>query len=132
MRLLVAIVFGWNMQCALIFLADPIQYTSSFMLTNDLVGITVIRSIGLLFLMWNIPYLFAAIQPIRWRICLIISLIQQVTGVLGEIWILSALPSSSVLHTSIMRFVVFDTVGLGLLAIASALCLYHIKREGNP
>jgi hypothetical protein len=124
-RVLVAIVFLWNIQCTLAFLIFPARYTSSFQLPSNVIGITIIRSIGLLFLMWNVPYFFAALQPIRWKICLDISFIQQFIGVLGELWILSSLPTEPVIRSSILRFLSFDATGLVILAIASGLFMYH-------
>jgi hypothetical protein len=124
-RGLVVVVFLWNIQCALAFLVFPARYTTSFQLPSNVIGITLIRSIGLLFLMWNVPYFFAALQPIHWKICLGISLIQQSIGVLGELWILSSLHTEPVIRSSILRFLSFDAAGLVILAIASCLFLYH-------
>ena len=63
----------WNLQAALVFLLWPERYTAAFEL-GSVSGAAALRGIGLLFLMWNVPYLVALWHPVRHRISLYESL----------------------------------------------------------
>jgi hypothetical protein len=72
--------------------------------------------------MWNIPYLVALWHPHRHRISLWEALAMQAAGVIGESAIFFTLPSGhAVLHSSLLRFILFDFSGLVALGIAAYL-----------
>ena len=100
----------------------PLSSPSGFIRAYELSGVpgeAAIRGVGVLFLMWNIPYLFALVDPVRYRLALILSLLMQLTGFIGETYIYLTLPAGhDLLGSSILRFIAFDGVGLVLLAIA--------------
>ena len=82
----------------------------------------MIRGMGLLFVMWNVPYVFACLNPLKYRVSLIEALIMQAIGLLGETWILFSSDYQNPLITaSVHRFIVFDGSGLVLLLIAYVL-----------
>jgi hypothetical protein len=117
-RLLIGIVTLWNLQAALVFTLRPQVYAPSFMLTG-LPGETAVRGVGVLFIMWNIPYLVALWHPRRYRLALGLALVMQLAGVIGESLILITIPAGYlVLHLSILRFIFFDGAGVLLLVAA--------------
>ena len=117
-RLLIAVVVGWNLQCALVFLLDPARFAPGFELAG-IPGEAAVRGTAVLFVMWNVPYLVALWQPRRQRVSLWEAIIMQAIGVIGESLILAWLPAGHAdLHASILRFVAFDAAGLVLLAAA--------------
>lgn len=126
-RLLIAIVTAWNLQAAFIFIFSPSIFVSAYELSGT-AGEAVVRGMGILFLMWNVPYLFALQNPIRQRLALYLSLLMQFIGLIGESYILSTLPLEHViLRNSILRFIVFD--GAGLIFLVTAYLL--TKGESN-
>jgi hypothetical protein len=123
-RLLIAIVTLWNLQAALVFFLWPQVYAPGFMLTG-LPGETAVRGVGVLFAMWNLPYLVALWHPRRYRLALQLALAMQVLGVVGESLIYLTVPADyAVLRASLLRFIAFDAVGALLLAGA-----YWLIRE---
>jgi len=117
-RLLVAIVAFWNLQAAFVFIFVPHRFVRAYELSGA-AGETAIRGVGVLFLMWNVPYLFALIDPLRYRLALTLSLLTQTMGLMGETYIYFTLPAGHViLAGSILRFIAFDGAGLVLLAIS--------------
>jgi hypothetical protein len=117
-RLAIAPVLLWNIQCAIAFLLWPDRSTAGFELSGP-AGEAAVRGIGLLFVMWNIPYMVALIHPIRYRISLYEATAMQAIGLLGESLILISLsPVHNILQTSLRRFIVFDCFGLLLLLLA--------------
>jgi hypothetical protein len=117
-RLAIALVLIWNVQCAIAFLLWPDRFTAGFELSGQ-PGEAAVRGIGLLFVMWNIPYMVALIHPIRYRISLYEATAMQAIGLLGESLILISLPPiHRILQTSLRRFIVFDCCGLVLLLLA--------------
>lgn len=122
-RLLIGIVTFWNLQAAVVFIASPGSFVHSYELSG-VAGEAAVRGVGVLFLMWNVPYVFAVIHPLRFRIGLACAILMQFIGLIGETYILSTLPAEHVtLSASILRFIVFDGVGLVLLFIAWVLTL---------
>jgi hypothetical protein len=120
-RLPIAIVVGWNLECAAAFLLHPTVYAPAFELSGTS-GAAAVRGTGVLFVMWNIPYLVALWNPRRHRLALWEALLMQTIGLLGESLILACLPEGhAVLRASILRFIAFDAAGLILLAAASLL-----------
>lgn len=117
-RLLIALVTAWNLQAAFQFILFPKQLVSGYELSGA-VGEAAVRGVGVLFLMWTIPYLFALAHPIRFRLALLLALLMQLTGLLGESYILSTLTMDHViLRASILRFIAFDGTGVVLLLLA--------------
>jgi len=118
-RLLIGLVFLWNIQCALAFIIWPERFSPSFELSGA-PGEAVLRGLGVLFLMWNVPYAVAFWQPVRQRWSLYEAIIMQGIGLVGETLILFGLPlAHSLARQSLLRFIAFD--GAGLLALLVAL-----------
>lgn len=119
-RLAVAVVFALNVSCALLFLLRPQDFAGGFELSGT-TGETIVRSFGILFLMWNVPYLPVMIAPQRQRTLFRVVLVQQALGVLGETWLWLTLPAGhAVLRVTGLRFIIFDAGGLILMAAAYA------------
>ena len=120
-RVLIAVVTGWNLECALVFLLNPAIFASGFELAG-VPGAAAIRGFAILFIMWNIPYLVALWHPQRHRLSLWEALAMQIVGVAGESLILAFLPSGHpLLHASLLRFILFDASGVILLLGAMLL-----------
>ncbi len=111
-------MLAWNVQCALAFLIAPATYAAGFELSGA-PGDAAVRGIGLLFLMWNVPYAVALWHPVRYRVSLYEALAMQTIGLLGESLILLSLPAGHTLaRASLGRFIAFDAAGLALLVVA--------------
>jgi hypothetical protein len=120
-RLLIAVVTGWNLECALVFLRQPEAYVGGFEL-GGVPGAAALRGLAILFIMWNVPYLVALWQPRRQRVSLWEALAMQTIGVLGEGTLLLTLPAGhALLRASLIRFTAFDAAGVLLLAGALLL-----------
>jgi hypothetical protein len=118
-RVLIGFVILMNLQAAAAFLLRPEQYAPSFELEN-MVGEAILRGMGVLFVMWNVPYVVALWNPIRHRISLYESLAMQTIGLVGETIIFFSLPMTNhMLKGSIQRFMAFDGLGLALLIAAA-------------
>lgn len=119
-RLLVGSVLALNVQCAMAFMIFPASFAPGFEL-NGATGEAAVRGMGVLFLMWNVPYGVAFWHPVRHRLSLLEALGMQAIGLAGESWILSILTATE--HTlarqSLVRFVVFDAIGLVALLAAA-------------
>lgn len=123
-RILIGLVLGINLDCAVSFLAAPGSFAPGFEL-QGLVGEAVIRSYGILFLMWNVPYGFAFWNPKKNRLSLIQAVIMQAIGLAGESLIYVSIPViHTVVRSSIMRFIIFDGAGLAALVVALMLILF--------
>ena len=117
-RVLVAIVFVVNVQCALQFILWPGAYVGAYQVEGASAEVMV-RTVGICFLMWNATYPPVIARPDRFRVLFGVMLAQQTIGLIGESMLLASLaPGLEVLASSIVRFVVFDAAGLVLLAIA--------------
>lgn len=111
-------VTAWNLQAALAFILQPEQFAPSFML-NGVPGAAAVRGVGVLFVMWNVPYLAAFWNPRKYFLALQLAVTMQAVGLAGEIYILSTLTAEyDTLAASIRRFAAFDGVGLLLLIFA--------------
>ena len=114
-RGLIGVVIFFNLQAALVFLLWPQNYISAFEL-EGVIGEAMLRGLGVLFLMWNVPYAVAMWNPIRYRVSLYEALAMQTIGLVGESMIYATLPEiHSLVRASIMRFIAFDAFGLILL-----------------
>jgi len=117
-RILIGFVFIANIQCALVFLINPSSYIFGFGLEGA-AGEQIVRALGLLFIMWNVPYAFALANPIKHRVSLIEAVIMQAVGLIGETSILwFGGPYPSPIENTLTRFILFDGVGLVFLLIA--------------
>ena len=120
-RGLIGVVIFINLQAVLVFLLWPQNYISAFEL-EGVIGEAMLRGLGVLFLMWNVPYAVALWNPIRYRISLYEALVMQTIGLVGESLIFATVPEIHILvRASIMRFMAFDALGLLLLFAAAIL-----------
>jgi len=127
-RLLILAVAAWNIQAAAVLLLQT-ELISSGLDLDGPTGMAVTRGIGLLFLMWNIPYLVAAIHPIRHRFSLYEAFAMQLIGLVGEIVILLTTPNLSIaIVNTLNTYIYFDAAGLGLLVLAA----YISRRTPSP
>jgi hypothetical protein len=117
-RVLIAVVLFLNLHAAVLFLIHPADYASGFELSG-VPGSSMVQGMGLLFIMWNIPYLVALLHPVRHRLSLIEALIMQSIGVIGESSLKYLLPAGHlILSASVNRFILFDAADLVLLLLA--------------
>lgn len=78
--------------------------------------------------MWNATYPFFIYKPEKYRIIGIVILMQQAIGLVGETAILLGLQSGhEMLYASILRFIVFDGIGLLLMSISFVILLVSPK-----
>jgi hypothetical protein len=130
-RLLIGAVIAWNLECALVFLLNPGVYVPGFEL-NGIPGEVAVRGFAVLFVMWNVPYLVALWNPRRHRLSLWEALAMQTIGVIGESLILLSIPiEHSTLHTTILRFIMFDAAGV-LCLLGAVFLLIPSFRSGMP
>ena len=126
-RLLIGIVFAWNVQAAAIFIVNPGAFVAAYELSGA-AGEAAVRGVGVLFLMWNVPYAAALWHPVRYRLALILAVVMQAIGLAGETFIRLSLPDGhAALSASILRFILFDGAGLVLLLVA----VWLVKHESN-
>ena len=123
-RLLVGAVLLMNFQAALVFIWFPGQFAPGFGLEGP-VGDGMMRGMGILFLMWTVPYWVAVSHPARHRLSLYEAIAMQAIGLLGESLLLSTFlrgaPHNLVnlaIQAALLRFIIFD--GGGLLALITA------------
>lgn len=123
-RGLIGLVFAWNVQCAVAFLLSPATYAPRFELTGA-PGEAMVRGMGVLFLMWNVPYAVALWHPVCHRVSLYEAVAMQAIGLIGESLLLWTLGGQHPLAAaSVMRFIAFDGAGLILL-----LCAVFLTRK---
>jgi hypothetical protein len=128
-RLLIAVPLFLNLQAALQFMLQPHLFIFSFQL-EGVPGRAAIAGYGILFLMWQVPYLFALLHPVRFKISLWQALIMQTIGVVAESILLSTIPIEyALLRGSITRFIIFDDAGvvilLGALLLVKGQVIHH-------
>ena len=120
-RSLIGLVFLFNVQCALVFILNPAGYAGAFELSGP-VGEGMLRALGILFLMWNVPYALALVHPLKERTSLLEAVAMQTIGFAGESLLLASFPAGhAAIRESILRFIWFD--GGGLLALLTAAYL---------
>lgn len=116
-RISVGIVLLINIYCSLVFILFPDSYQWSFELAGD-IGPYFIQTLGILFFMWNIPYMFAFFDPVKFRTSYLESILMQSIGLIGETLLVNSIPlHHSILRGSIFRFILFDGFGLFLLLL---------------
>jgi len=122
-RLLIGLVLTINLQCSISFLFNATRYAPVY----ELVGIpgeVAIQGFGILFLMWNVPYVVALYHPLNYRTSLFEAVLMQFVGLIGETFIYIGLPSGyPSLRDAISLFIIFDGLGLILLVIAFLLTM---------
>ena len=127
-RLLIFLVTFLNLQCAIQFLLAPWNYSPGFELSGS-AGDAMIRGLGLLFVMWNVPYVIALINPVKYRVSLLEAVVMQFIGAVGETVILLTLPGNHpALTGSVTRFIIFDGAGFFVLLAALLLVLRRPKQ----
>ena len=130
-RLLVVLVLISNLYAAVGFYFFPQRFTAAYELVGA-PGDAALAGFGLLFAMWQVPYLVALIDPIKHQVSLKEALVMQGLGVIGEGFILSRIPvSHPILKSGITRFILFDLAGLALLATALLIVnrIFHEKES---
>jgi len=128
-RGLITIVTAWNLQAALVFILWPGRFAPGFELSS-VPGAAAVRGTGILFVMWNVPYLVALWHPHKYRLALGIALVMQLIGLAGESLLLLTLPDGhALLGASILRFIIFD--GSGLLFLLGAFWLVQRNDRSN-
>lgn len=117
-RVAFALVFAANVQCALSFLLQPEAYAPAYELSG-VPGAAAVQGLGVAFLMWNATYPAVIASPRRFFALGVVVLAQQAIGLVGEAWIRATLPlGHDVLAAGILRFIVFDALGLALMAVS--------------
>lgn len=120
-RLLIAAVIFINLQAAILFILAPARYAHAFELSG-IPGQTMVSAMGILFIMWNVPYTAALWHPVRNRVSLYEAVAMQTIGLVGETVLFLTLPGNHpILAATGLRFIAFD--GFGLLALVAAVVL---------
>ncbi len=120
-RLLIGAVAGFSLQAAVSFLLSPQDFVYAYELSGA-AGEAAVRSAGVLFAVWNVPYLFAVFDPARYRLGLYFAALMQSIALLGGIYIFIHLPAENeVLSATMTRFIVFAAGGWILLLAAYQL-----------
>lgn len=128
-RGLIGVVVFFNLQCALIFLLNPEFYLKGYLL-DGIGGQFAIQGMGILFIMWNVPYLVALLNPWKHHVSLFESIVMQAIGLLGESSLLIIHPEvPSPLNQNIIRFIIFDGCGLILLILSRYLTREIWKKQ---
>ena len=129
-RILIGLVLFSNLECAAVFFIHPEQFNHAYELAG-LPGEAAIRGFAILFFMWNVPYIFALIQPVKNHLSLIEANLMQFSGLIGESWLITQIPlNHAVLRNSISRFILFDGIGLLLLVIA-LLIIHPLQKKSS-
>ena len=117
-----AIVFIVNVQCALSFVFEPSAFVGAYELSG-VPGNVAIQGMGVVFLMWNVPYAVYIAHPVRFHAMGWVAIVQQTIGLVGESLILAGIPAGhTLLSESILRFIAFDALGLVIMmAVQGAL-----------
>ena len=125
---LIGAVLFINLKIVFLFFFWPEKYALFYELRGD-VGAATIRGFAVLFLMWNIPYLVALVNPLKYRISLYEAIAMQSIGLIGESIIFWHLPPiHAILRGSVTRFIIFDAGGL-LLLFGAALVSRNKSRS---
>jgi len=130
-RTLIGLVFIANLTAAVPFVLHPGRYAPGFEMSG-VPGDVFVRSLGILFLMWNAGYPPAIYAPHRQRTLLLVLIAMQIIGLLGESWMALTLPAGhDALLRSGLRFILFDGAGLVFLLAAMLLTRKQVL-EYNP
>jgi cellobiose-specific phosphotransferase system component IIC len=89
----------------------------------------MLRGMGILFLMWNVPYAVALWNPSRQRVSLYEAIVMQAIGLVGETILLLTFPAGhTAVRATVRRFILFDGSGLLLLFLAAWLVFKKRKQ----
>jgi hypothetical protein len=131
-QILIGVVTFFNLECAVVFQLNPAGFAPGFELSGP-VGDSIVRGFGVLFLMWNVPYVVAVWDPVRNKVSVIQAAVMQAIGLVGESFIWAGLP---VIHqnarATIGRFVLFDGFGLVAILLAGWLLQRVWKASAEP
>jgi hypothetical protein len=118
-----------NMTAAIPYVLRPADYPAAYELTG-VPGEVAVRGFGILYLMWAVPFIPALWHPARNHVAFVIVLAMQVIGLIGESFMLAALPAGhAALRATGLRFIAFDGAGLGVLFIA--YCASHVAHRAT-
>ncbi len=113
-----ALVFAWNVLCAVQFICWPLSFTGAYQLEGAGAAAAV-QGLGVAFLMWNATYPAFIWDPRRFKALGAVVVVQQAIGLAGELYIASSLGAGQeLLSQGIARFVGFDALGLVLMGAA--------------
>jgi len=113
----VAVVCAWNLSAAVPFMLAPARYVAGFEV-GGVGGEALVRGMGILFLMWQVPFLPVIWNPRRHGACFLAIIAMQAVGLAGELWMMWGLPPGHLaLRATGMRFIAFDAAGLALLVL---------------
>ena len=127
-RIATGLVFFLNVTCAFQFIVWPDRHAPSFEL-QGVPGSTMVRGIGVLFLMWNATFPLVLWGPDKHLPLFGIVLAQQVIAVAGEAWMWAALPAGhGALWCSGLRFLAFDSAGLMLMSVSFGVLVACLRR----
>jgi hypothetical protein len=122
-RVLIGYVLVLNVQAAVLFIAQPEAFAPGFELSGA-PGAGMVRGMGILFLMWNVPYAVALSHPLKRQVSLVEAVVMQAIGFFGETFLLLGLPAGhAAIVDSVGRFILFDGIGLGALVVALFLTI---------
>lgn len=94
-------------------------------------GRAAVQGMGILFLMWNVPYTVAFWNPIRFYVALYEAVVMQAIGAVGESLLLAGIGEEHLaLRDAISRFIFFDGAGLIALAAAAWMIYRWLERTG--
>jgi hypothetical protein len=117
-RILLTAILLVNLSAAIPYLIRPDDYAAAYELTG-VPGEVMVRGLGILFLMWAVPFIPAILHPVRHRIAFVCVLAMQAIGLAGESLMVVTLPAGhDALRATGLRFIVFDGTGLILLLVA--------------
>lgn len=126
-RLVVGVVFFFNVTCALAFIARPGDYAPAFEVSG-IPGEILVRGMGILFLMWNATYPPVLVRPDRQRTLFAVVLAQQAIGVVGETAMWATLPPGHpALWATGLRFILFDGAGLVAMGLAFGWMIWKLR-----
>jgi hypothetical protein len=126
------LVLTWNLQAALAFIVAPDAHAPGFEV-EGVPGQVVVRGFGILFLMWNVPYMAALVHPMRQIVPFACAVVAQLIGLAGETWMFFTLsPGHETLRATGLRFIAFDGAGFFLLAVTFALVLHLRQSVSRP
>lgn len=133
-QILIGLVTFFNLQSAIALIAAPQLYAPGFEL-EGIPGQGMVRGIGILFVMWNIPYLVALINPLRHRTSLYEAVAMQAIGLIGETLLLQTVPPAHLaIYSTVNRFILFDASGLAALLLSVWLTskLVPLAKKSSP
>lgn len=128
-RALIGLVLFFNVQCALAFIFSPGAFAPGFEV-GGVPGEAMVRGLGVLFLMWNVPYAVALADPRRHRTSLYEAIAMQAIGLAGESLLVAGLPvGHPALQATAARFIAFDASGLAGLILAALLAHTNLNND---